>query len=227
MSKKGSRKIGNCAYCGKRKELSQDHVIPLCLFPKVKAKDEEMITVYACDNCNNVKKSKNDAFLRDILVGDIWNENNPLAQEPHQAMLRAVQKNRSPLAKQIIDNAYPETYISKDGRVRVNGYMLPFEEELKEQFQNTFETIARGLYFKNSGEIYPKNYTFDIMRIEPIEYLEVIHELEQYGVNSCRRFSDGVFSWRGVYASDDHAQYVQLLSFYDRVMFLIISNAPN
>lgn len=227
MSKKGSRKMGKCAYCGKRKELSQDHVIPLCLFPKVRQKDEEMIIVYACDNCNNVKKSKHDSFLRDLLVGDLWNENNPLAQEPYQAMLRAVSKNRSPLARYMFENAHPETYISKDGQFRANAYVTHFDENLRAQFNNTFETIARGFYFKNWGKIYPIEYTFDILRFEPAAYLEAICDLKQYGVSSCRRLSDGVFTWTGAYVKDDPAHSIQLLSFYDRVMFGIISNPPN
>lgn len=88
MVKKGKRKVKICVYCGQLKEVSKDHVIPKCLF--IKPYPLNLISVPACDECNNAK-SQNDDYLRDILVTDNWVSKSPTAQQVfHQKMLGCV-----------------------------------------------------------------------------------------------------------------------------------------
>lgn len=66
-----------CAYCGDVRNLTRDHVIPRCLFPR--PLPAAMLTVPACRSCNQ-RKAKHDDFLRDVLVTDIAAEDNAAAQ---------------------------------------------------------------------------------------------------------------------------------------------------
>jgi hypothetical protein len=85
-------------YCGKRDQLSEDHVIPQCLFagncpgntPKV----------YACEKCNNIVKSANDAYLRDMLFMDMDSTQHPIVQQLWEKFARALSRNQSPAALQ-------------------------------------------------------------------------------------------------------------------------------
>src|SRR5713101_9098895 len=54
-------KEGECAYCGKRRELTRDHVPPSCLFSKPRPSD--LITVPCCGPCNG-ELSKHDEYFR-------------------------------------------------------------------------------------------------------------------------------------------------------------------
>jgi hypothetical protein len=56
MAKKTVRAI--CIYCGNVDEVTEDHVIPKCLFPKGRPGD--IPKVNACKVCNNAAKSVND-----------------------------------------------------------------------------------------------------------------------------------------------------------------------
>ncbi len=66
-----------CAYCGVKRGLTKDHVIPKCLFKR--PLPSNMITVPACSECNNAK-SKDEDYLRDMLVIDHFTSSNPTAQ---------------------------------------------------------------------------------------------------------------------------------------------------
>jgi hypothetical protein len=95
MGKKGKRKVGECAYCGELRKISKEHVIPLCLFKR--PYPPRMITVPACDQCNN-KKSLDDDFLRDLITTDLYGSQSPIAQEILKGkVLRSVQRNSSEL----------------------------------------------------------------------------------------------------------------------------------
>lgn len=66
MSKKPRQ--GRCAYCGTSGEVTRDHVIPHCLWSEAIPLD--IFTIDACRKYNNVEKSGNDVYLRDLLIND-------------------------------------------------------------------------------------------------------------------------------------------------------------
>src|SRR5579864_3633221 len=94
--------IGNCPYCGNVDELTEDHVIPRCLFPNGVPAD--VPKVYACRHCNHVVKSELDAYLRDLLETDMNSSGSPLAQQLLPIFERAVSRKQSKLVNDLLRN---------------------------------------------------------------------------------------------------------------------------
>ena len=100
----GRSRIGTCTYCGERARITQEHVVPECLFPKPLPLN--MVTVGTCFSCNN-GKSKDDAYLRDCLLADLETVNSVAAQTLRGGTFkRSVQTNRSEVAKTALKRAH-------------------------------------------------------------------------------------------------------------------------
>lgn len=219
MGKEGKRKIGECAYCAEQSEVSKDHIIPRCLFPRPLPVNMEPVSVYACDACNNEEKSKNDQFLRDMLVCDIWNSGNPLAQEAYQAMLRSVKKNRSVVARMMISQGFLEPIVDPDGRIKGYGYRVELDAESKKRINDIFAMIIRGIYYKTEKKQFPRDYQIQVTKLEPQEYLDVYAKLQELDLDHPYRIADGVFTLTRGFLVNDIASGFFLLSFYDAVFF--------
>src|SRR5690242_15786461 len=97
MGKSGETKCGSCVYCGALGEVSRDHVIPLTLFTR--PYPPNLITVPCCLVCNN-GKSRDDDYLRDMLVCDLFAEQSPTAKQVlEQRTLRSAARGKSVLAR--------------------------------------------------------------------------------------------------------------------------------
>lgn len=96
-------KQGVCVYCGQVAELTEDHVIPQCLFPNGIPADAPK--VWACEPCNGVVKSRLDQYFRDLLVTDMHSSQSPVAQELFPKFGRSVVRNQSKMARDILQKA--------------------------------------------------------------------------------------------------------------------------
>ena len=65
--KKGERRIGECTYCGAVGPIGRDHVLPEILFPP--PLPERLVTMPACDRCNNSFKLDDEYFRLAITLG--------------------------------------------------------------------------------------------------------------------------------------------------------------
>jgi len=76
--------------------LTEDHVVPKCLFPTVHPND--VPKVYACKACNNEEKSVNDTYLRDFLLFDMDSADHPIPQQLFQKFAHEVHRDQSIIA---------------------------------------------------------------------------------------------------------------------------------
>ncbi len=60
--------VGICAYCGSKGVVTEDHIIPQCLWTGRVPK--KVPKVPACRQCNHILKSELDAYFRDLLTTD-------------------------------------------------------------------------------------------------------------------------------------------------------------
>ncbi len=93
---------GTCAYCGSVGDVTDDHVIPKCLWPGRVRKDAPIVD--ACRPCNHIWKSEYDTYLRDMLVNDKACAKNPIAQKVRERYYRSAANNRP-------GHPYPEVWI--------------------------------------------------------------------------------------------------------------------
>jgi hypothetical protein len=136
-----------CAYCGKTKKATVDHVPPKLLleqpFPP------NLLNVPACEGCNQSFK-QDDEYTRSVLAVDFRASQNKAAQFNLAAIRRSLEK---PEARAFAD------YLTRQSR-RMNilsSTGLPMVEIStdKQRVNNTGLHIMRGLYFIETGKVVP------------------------------------------------------------------------
>ena len=153
------KKFGECPYCRKIANLTEDHIIPRCIFQK--PNPHNMIKVYACKKCNNLK-SKDDDYLRDLLVNDIFSSNNPVAQINVGKFFRSAQRNTSDFSRQILPKANLVPFHSEGGLYLGEVFELPIDSS---RVYKIFSQMFRGLFFWQYKKHLPSTYKFNVERI--------------------------------------------------------------
>jgi hypothetical protein len=168
------RKNGECAYCGNDANLTEDHVIPKCLFTK--PNPPNMIKIYACKDCNNLK-SKNDDYLRDLLVNDMFSANSYVAQNNLVESFRSAQRNTSDFSRQIIPRANLIPFHSQGGIYLGEVFEMPIDTS---RVSNIFSQIVCGLFFWQYKKRLPSTYEFNVERISADGFIFEINLLNQF-----------------------------------------------
>jgi len=220
MNKKGKRKVKTCVYCGQLKEVTKDHVIPKCLF--IKPYPPNLISVPACDDCNN-SKSLNDDYLRDILVTDNWVSKHPIAQQIfQQKMLSSQRQGSSVIARETIKNSKLEPFYTSGGIYLGHFHATPIDDK---RFEHIFETMVRGLFYDFQKERIPDGYIFDLGRIHLWEFEQFKQMFESHKPKG--KVLGNVFSGGFTFAAEDAFTTMWLLIFYERIAFCAFMLNPN
>lgn len=147
---------GQCAYCETVGRLTQDHVIPECLFERGKAPADAPIA-YACKTCNNTKKNLDDSFLRDMLVADIATYDHPVARDlfkgPMMRVANAKGHVHSPIAQMVRNNQGRQMHWMSTGGIYLGEVFRP--DIPQERIWRIFSTIVRGLYLAYTDTALP------------------------------------------------------------------------
>ena len=214
---------GVCAYCGNIGEVTDDHVVPQCLWPGRVPKDAPIVD--ACKKCNHVEKSRNDTYLRDFLTMDMANEGQPARERIYPKFMRAVQRNQSEFAHHAQQSQLVEL-VTPGGLFAgyAYGIQLPTQQITKE-----LATIVRGLYYayigKNIGATLPETTPFEVFRLRNMD--EVIQNIKMllYMGGSCVSVSTGeVFECAYGCATEKPDVSLWYLNFYQRIVFSIATN---
>ncbi|HWN10232.1 MAG TPA: hypothetical protein VNO50_13360 [Pyrinomonadaceae bacterium] len=220
MKKRGKRKIRECAYCGEMKEVSRDHVIPECLFKR--PYPANLITVPACDKCNNAK-SLNDDFLRDMLICDIFGSQSPVAQDIfHEKVLSSVRQDSSVIARDATLNARVEPFYTKQGVYLGHETSFPIDSE---RVKVIFTALVRGLYYDARRQRFPDNYVIEVLRYYPWDFEEVWQVFFQLHPNGPRTLGN-VFGCAFVSAQEEPFSTYWLFWFYERVLISVSAMHP-
>jgi len=137
---KKKKKFGICPYCGEMAFLTEDHIIPRCLFKPNTL--ERAFKADACHECNNDEKSKDDSFLRDLLVTDKDSQGSSTARlirsEKYESSVR---QNQSELNRKYISEATKLPILTNSG-LYVYGQRFSVE---KTRLIRIFKRIIIGL----------------------------------------------------------------------------------
>ena len=87
------RKVGECAYCGETRPLTDDHVPPKNLFAPPRPPD--LITVPSCNQCHD-PMSKDDEYFRLALANRADVAEHPDAVGVWPALMRSLQRPEAP-----------------------------------------------------------------------------------------------------------------------------------
>jgi hypothetical protein len=213
---------GNCAYCGEYNKLSKDHVIPQCLFTDNLPGD--IPKVYACTTCNNVAKSGNDTYLRDALVIDMDSSEHPIIQQLWEKFARAVQRNQSELANEIVQQKIQRIELRTPSGLFA-GWVYGFKPE-NDRTKPLLSMMVRGLYHFYVGGTLPEIIPFDVFRIRgDLSVMETnIQMLLQLGGRYVCVGDGQVFECIYGYAVDRPEVSMWFLCFYKRAIFGVVTN---
>lgn len=210
------KQFGECAYCGINAILTRDEVIPRCIFSK--PRPNNLIKVLACAECNNEEKSKDDEFLRDLLLSDINSMKNEVAKSLFDSkVLSSINKNKSFFARQSIPTAklipsYTEggIYMGDVYQIRVNG----------ERVHRIFSRIATVLYYWKTQDRVPPNFDFSVEQISPKQFEEdkkLFMETGHYR-HKCRNEFTLIMSYN---PNKDNFVALFWLIFYDQICWFV------
>ncbi len=217
----GKFTVNTCVYCGAQAEVTREHVIPQCLFPKPLPR--YMVTVGICFTCNN-SKSIDDAYLRDFLLSDLASGKSPVAQQLRTGKFRrSVQKNRSEIARAALKRAYRKPLVTPSGIYLGCPIAVPVDAR---RLELSFERMVRGLYLHVRKSHLPRDYTFDVARVDGFHTAAVWSEMRQTRAIIAAIRPD-VFVCQYVFDSKDHAVSRWLLLFYNTILIEVLTLPPN
>jgi hypothetical protein len=217
----GKVSFDTCVYCGDQKELTREHVVPQCLFPK--PLPSIMVTVGTCFECNN-GKSSDDAYLRDFLVADMAAGKSPVAQQLRTGKFkRSVQTKRSEIAKVALNRAYRKPRHTPGGIYLGSPIAVPVDQR---RLERSFERMVRGLYYHVWKDHLPRDYTFEISRIDGFQTAEIWSQMRQTGANIAAIRPD-VFVCQYAFDIKYHAMSRWLLLFYNTIIIEVLTLPPD
>jgi hypothetical protein len=215
-----------CVYCRQAGTLDNpiedEHVIPKTLFRGPLPQD--IVVVPACRNCNR-EKSKDDSYLRDMLILDDQVSKHPDQQWHVEKIYRAAQRKQSRVAWLAATKAQLKPFITPGGIYLGDLWEIPLDED---RMTKIFSWIIRGLYYVlRQGERLPENYVSKVVRIKPgVDVNPILETFQKAKCNGPYTIGNGIFGCFFIFSEDDPGQTYWWMWFYSSIGFLITTKPP-
>jgi hypothetical protein len=208
---------GTCAYCGSVGDVTDDHVVPQCLWPGRVRKDVPIVD--ACRQCNHIWKSEYDTYLRDILVNDRACAKNPIAQKVRAKYYRAASNNRSIMARDLAQRW--ELVGLEEPSGLISGFAKTLPDAIK-RCNVIMPLIVRGLHQFYLHTLLPKDTPFRVARVIKRQEMEALsREMNEKG-GVYHNIGDGnVFQFAFWPRQEDVYSEVWILNFYRSIRYVV------
>jgi hypothetical protein len=200
------KRISQCAYCGKKRSVTADHIPPKNLFPSPRASN--LITVPCCEPCFK-GWSKDDEYFRAVILSSAKVSEEPPAQSVMESLLRSV--GRSPGFAKLLINRIEEVEIVTEA-----GIYLGRDTALRlevERIDRVTERIIRGLFFHEKRCPVPTNYQV-IAKIQQFGLDLILEKLQGIIFPELRIIQDGLFCYTFHETDEDPNSGIWILLFY-------------
>lgn len=218
MGKKRKTRYGQCAYCRQEGMLTEDHVIPQCLFSEGVPSDAPI--VYACYRCNNTEKSQDDTYLRDMLVRDGNAASSKIAQAIRQGpFLRSMEKGHSTAIMLDVITASISAKFLELGTP--SGLLFQQSQLPEDQIKRILTRIVCGLSKAYIGHRPPENPSM-VIRARDLAGFEAATKelLQSHGQRKV--VGDGSVFWCVYsYSTEKPDLSMWFLCFYEHVAFFV------
>lgn len=211
---------GICAYCGKEKSITRDHIPPKVLLAEPYAPN--LLTVPACFDCNRGFQADDD-YTRNVLALDLRAQANRCAAAKLPAIFRSLQRPEATrFAASLRSKMRPSSVVDATGRPLGS----VFQPDVS-RIEATGKHIARGLHFSFCGQPLPLDYRFYVHSKPGYDSFDffVPHFESFYAKRSAHR--DGhvgdVLSYVAASAGD---AYAWLLLLYEYFWWAVIAVPP-
>lgn len=179
----------------------------------------DMITVNACQSCNNNAKSQDDRYLMHWLVCDYQNWQHPVARRLFEERVRPrVREGKSAFAFDAMRGRVGDVH-SPSGIIVGRVFMAEIPDE---RVTRTLSRIVRGLYYHCTKTMMPNNVEFEIRRQFNVAGLqEPVQTLMRLGGKQITIGNDEVFRCVYLWSPDHPAHSIWLLGFYNGAVFSV------
>lgn len=206
------RKNSICVFCG-RSASTMDHVPPEGIFPDPKPRD--LITVPACNDCNE-GSSKDDEYFRAIITTAEGN-NEFAAQLVNQKIIPRFRRKPA-LLKSIMRDA-KKIDVYSEGGIYLGKYpAIPCKPQ---RIQAVVEKIIRGLFWHETKMVLGTDYEVRRFLFNPnfdVQKKRAIASLTLKNVGDGR-----VFSYRCLFDEKDKRTSCWWLMFYDATLLMTLT----
>jgi hypothetical protein len=216
MSRRGSRKSGQCVYCGAIGPITLDHIPPKNLFAK--PRPNNLIKVPSCAHCHSENKqvSKDDEYFRLMIT---------LRED---IVLRSLTRpDKMGFTKSLLRNTFQVNVKTKNGLYL--GKKAAYNVNL-ERLDNVAIRITKGLFYHETGNRLPDEYEVIAFAESGLQNLtdDIKYDLQTKIIkpilaNPPHYLGNKVFSYQVAYSDKDVNASAWLLIFYERVAFLCLT----
>lgn len=213
--RKGQQRQGVCVYCGTEGPVTDDHVFPGVIF---RQPDTEMITVPACDDCNN-KKSRGDRDLRNYILMDIGGSQHPDALALTEIMLRESNVRIRNWVRKTIDAAEDLDLVTDEGIIVGKALRFGFNDE---RILAAHQMVGRGLYYYEIGRLLPPDCPVFAERVPWNRSIQVVQTLHANAPTKISYRGNNTVWWGfNRIAAGEATDTVWQVCYHNWVLFLI------
>ncbi len=221
--RKRKQRIGVCVYCGKKKNLTSDHIPPKNLFAI--PRPNSLITVPCCQPCN-ATASLDDEYFRLVLVSRWDTIAHPEAQAVWPAAMRSLKKPQKRRFKDAFLRVVHNVDVHSPAGIYL-GTRGMYDVDI-ERLNKVICRIVAGIFYHHHSRRVPDTFTISSF------YMDV---LDLYATDSYRLFTDivqaliqrqpnvigrDVFAYWYQHLDDNVTSSAWLLRFYGKVYWVSI-----
>jgi hypothetical protein len=220
MVVKGTRKAGECIYCGQTKSLTKDHIPPKNLFAK--PRPSNLITVPCCRSCNE-SFQKDDEYFQMIMHTRMETGGHAELNKTKAKFIASLnRKERVRFKSSIINNMFTAELVTKSGLYAGTAPALLVDGA---RINRVGSRIVQGLFFHETRLRLPDTY-------EAVAFADPLSEdVNAGGVatmrdivgfmlsKSAKVIGNNVFSYCFHFHEEDEYMSAWLMTFYEKMMF--------
>jgi len=220
------RQVAVCAYCGKSRLTTRDHVPPKGIFPP--PRPQNLVTVPICSMCNR-GTSEDDEYFRDMVAMHVKAADHPAAKAVHPSIWRSFDRSQAAgLRAGLRSKMQAVARVSPLGLYA--GTVMKVDINML-RIHAVAERIARGLFYHHESHPLPADCRFSVMCVTGREMTADLREnvfglANATGDQKTHDFGNGAFRYRFSHVEEsDEApnSTVWVLSFYEAVDFIALT----
>jgi hypothetical protein len=223
MAKGKSKRLGTCTYCGYEGQMTRDHVPPKCLFDE--PRPSNLVTIDCCRKCHVGTTADDEYFRLMLTMRDDVSEHRG-AQRVLPSVLRSLQrKEQVQFARAFARSCNLVDVVTPSGiwLERRESYQVSFERLLR-----VVERTTLGLYRKHFGKRLEEGYaahgfTESGLKVQSAATQKRLREDIAKVLANPKHAMGDTFYYHFSAVPDQDALSVWVLTFYDKVKFLVVT----
>lgn len=221
MARKRVRR-GECAYCGRTRPLTRDHIPPKALFGS--PRPNNLISILCCRECNE-EASKDDEYFKNALALRIDTYNHPDVQKILPSVIRSYKKDHKIGYRKSFFKTLRQVELRSPSGLFI-GSTGAYNVEI-ERLDTVARRIVRGLFYIAKGERLPDSHRISVFSdwiIGNLSEPDKAHILDSLIAPLSRKprtiIGEETFTYRFQFFDEDPFLSIWLLTFFEAIFYI-------